>query len=102
MSEARTPFHLVELPAGEHLFCACGRSKDKPFCDGSHGNTGISPWRTFLPTARSLKVCGCTKTGIGPFCDNSHLPNRGAKPLAAAESPAPAPSASPEPGAQEG
>lgn len=70
---SKEPYYLVEETAGEHLYCACGRSKTKPYCDGSHGGTGISPWRIQLPAPRTLKICGCTKTGIGPFCDDSHV-----------------------------
>ncbi|MGE3966811.1 MAG: CDGSH iron-sulfur domain-containing protein, partial [Dongiaceae bacterium] len=34
----------VELEAGKTYFwCACGRSRKQPFCDGSHKDTGISP-----------------------------------------------------------
>lgn len=66
------PFHRIEVPAGETLFCACGRSKDKPYCDGSHGGTGISPWRICQGAGRELKICGCGKTRLGPFCDDSH------------------------------
>lgn len=70
------PFHLIDETPGEKLYCACGRSKNKPYCDGSHGGTGISPWRTQVPSARTMKICGCMKTGIGPFCDDSHALRR--------------------------
>ncbi|MBN1990906.1 MAG: CDGSH iron-sulfur domain-containing protein [Bacteroidales bacterium] len=26
----------IPAPAGDVYICACGRSKQKPFCDGSH------------------------------------------------------------------
>ena len=28
----------VHLELGEYYWCACGRSKNQPFCDGSHRN----------------------------------------------------------------
>ncbi|HEU0008421.1 MAG TPA: CDGSH iron-sulfur domain-containing protein, partial [Verrucomicrobiae bacterium] len=28
---------------GEYWWCACGRSKEQPFCDGSHKGTGLGP-----------------------------------------------------------
>ena len=33
----------VELDAGEHYWCACGKSNNQPLCDGSHTGTGITP-----------------------------------------------------------
>lgn len=78
------PFHWVDEQPGERLYCACGRSKNKPYCDGSHGGTGTSPWRIQVPAPRTMKICGCTKTGIGPFCDNTHV-----KKIAPRETPPP-------------
>jgi CDGSH-type Zn-finger protein len=79
MKDPKEPFHLITEQAGETLYCACGKSKTKPYCDGSHGGTGISPWRMVLPVSRQVKICGCGKTGIGPFCDDSHGVRRAAK-----------------------
>jgi CDGSH-type Zn-finger protein len=43
MVAASTPIS-VELEQGkEYFYCACGRSADQPFCDGSHQGTGLSP-----------------------------------------------------------
>ena len=39
--ERNTPY---EIPEGTELpvwICACGLSKNKPFCDGSHGRSGF-------------------------------------------------------------
>jgi CDGSH-type Zn-finger protein len=74
----KEPYFRVEDGPGEVLYCACGRSKNRPYCDGSHGHTGISPWRVEVPGPgpRKMKICGCGKTGIGPFCDDSHAPSR--------------------------
>ena len=34
--------YKVSVEAGKKYFwCACGRSKKQPFCDGSHGGTGF-------------------------------------------------------------
>jgi len=33
--------YKVEVEAGKtYYFCACGRSKSQPFCDGSHASVG--------------------------------------------------------------
>lgn len=70
----RKPFY-AELRAGRsYLWCACGRSKRQPFCDGrSHEGTGFMPVR-YTPTADGEEVlfCGCKHTGTAPFCDGAH------------------------------
>lgn len=70
---ARGPFLVESLPPGDYLWCACGRSKTQPFCDGSHAGTGHLP-RPFTVTARSgmLWLCGCKHTRHPPFCDGRH------------------------------
>ncbi|MCZ8488180.1 CDGSH iron-sulfur domain-containing protein [Vibrio lentus] len=32
-------------------FCTCGKSKNQPFCDGSHAGTGFKP-KEFWPRKR--------------------------------------------------
>jgi CDGSH-type Zn-finger protein len=32
--------HPVQPPAEKIYLCRCGRSANKPFCDGSHARTG--------------------------------------------------------------
>lgn len=67
--------HLVTLArAGERVFwCACGRSKNQPFCDGSHKDT---PFRPVAHVARrdgeEVLLCACKRTQNPPFCDGSH------------------------------
>ena len=64
--------YAVELQAGDYWWCACGRSKRQPFCDGSHQGTGITPVRWTLPEAGKVWLCGCKHTGKPPLCDGSH------------------------------
>ena len=33
----------VDLEPGSYWWCACGRSKEQPFCDGSHSGTEFEP-----------------------------------------------------------
>ena len=56
-----------------YFWCACGKSANQPFCDGSHKNTNFSPVK--LESSKSEKVffCGCKNTNNPPFCDGSHL-----------------------------
>jgi CDGSH iron-sulfur domain-containing protein 3 len=68
----RKPY-LMDLPPGRYAWCACGRSANQPFCDGSHKGSGIEP-RMFTVTARSgsLWLCGCKHSRHPPHCDGTH------------------------------
>ena len=63
----------VEVEAGRKYFwCACGRSKKQPFCDGSHKDTGINPLPYQADEAQSLFFCGCKASRAKPLCDGTH------------------------------
>ena len=68
----KAPF-AVEVEAGKKLmWCACGRSDNQPFCDGSHKGTGFAPVAYTPEQAGTLHFCGCKHTGSQPLCDGSH------------------------------
>ncbi|MEO1492910.1 MAG: CDGSH iron-sulfur domain-containing protein [Pseudomonadota bacterium] len=63
----------VEVEAGKSYFwCACGRSANQPFCDGSHKDTGIAPQKYTAEKDGKVFFCGCKATGNVPMCDGSH------------------------------
>jgi CDGSH-type Zn-finger protein len=64
--------YAVELEAGDHYWCACGRSKAQPFCDGSHSGTGITPTKFTLSEKETKYLCGCKASKTAPFCDGTH------------------------------
>jgi len=65
--------YQVELKAGETYFwCACGRSQNQPFCDGSHKGTEFSPHRFQAEATGVFNLCGCKATDDRPFCDGTH------------------------------
>ena len=71
---ARYKPYYMELDAGRtYHWCACGRSKRQPLCDGSHRGTGISPV-PYVPAQDGEEVlfCGCKQSGTAPFCDGAH------------------------------
>ena len=63
----------VELKAGETVWwCACGRSKNQPFCDGSHQGTGLEPLAFTPERDERYFVCQCKRSAKPPLCDGSH------------------------------
>lgn len=66
------PF-AVEVEAGKSYFwCACGRSANQPFCDGSHKDTGFSPVKWQAEKAKTVYFCGCKNSAAKPLCDGTH------------------------------
>jgi CDGSH-type Zn-finger protein len=63
---------VVELPAGQYAFCACGESKNQPFCDGAHRTTPFKPELFNLKEEKTVALCACKRSAGGPYCDGSH------------------------------
>lgn len=65
--------YAVEVVAGkEYYWCACGRSANQPFCDGSHKDRGIEPVRFVADESKTVWLCGCKATHNQPYCDGTH------------------------------
>jgi CDGSH-type Zn-finger protein len=68
----RTPYG-VDVEAGkDYWWCACGGSKNQPFCDGSHRGTGFTPMQYKAAASQKVWFCGCKHTGNKPTCDGTH------------------------------
>ena len=63
----------VEVEEGKtYYWCACGLSKNQPFCDGSHKGSDISPVAYKAEATGKAFFCGCKHTKKEPLCDGSH------------------------------
>ena len=62
----------VAVEAGTHSWCACGESKNQPFCDGSHRGSSFVPLRFTMEQSKEVSLCQCKATKNPPYCDGSH------------------------------
>ena len=70
-SPQNSPYNL-ELEPGDYWYCACGKSQNQPFCDGSHQGSEFEPLKFTVNEKRIYSLCGCKKTKNSPYCDGSH------------------------------
>ncbi|HKQ40326.1 MAG TPA: CDGSH iron-sulfur domain-containing protein [Verrucomicrobiae bacterium] len=63
---------VQKVEPGEYWWCACGRSKSQPFCDGSHAGTGLEPKMVTITESKTVAWCACKHSKRQPFCDGSH------------------------------
>jgi len=63
---------VLELDPGTYHWCACGRSQDQPYCDGSHKGTEITPVAFTVESRDKVWLCQCKHTKTPPYCDGSH------------------------------
>lgn len=63
---------VLTLEPGTYYWCACGRSKNQPFCDGSHQGTSFAPKEFVLTEQKKVALCQCKYTKNPPYCDGSH------------------------------
>lgn len=75
MSEKKIPQknpYVLEVSPGTYAWCACGRSANQPYCDGSHKGSGFNPVIEQVEVERTVAWCGCKHTSSAPFCDGTH------------------------------
>ncbi|WP_026852305.1 CDGSH iron-sulfur domain-containing protein [Geothrix fermentans] len=65
--------YQVEVEAGKtYHWCACGLSKNQPFCDGSHKGGPFTPMAYTADVTGTKWFCGCKHSGTKPMCDGTH------------------------------
>ena len=68
----KSPF-AVEVETGKsYYWCACGKSKSQPFCDGSHQGSEFTPVEYKSTESETVYFCGCKQSANQPLCDGSH------------------------------
>ena len=64
--------YVKEIQPGKFAWCACGQSKNQPYCDGSHRGSGFAPVVVEITEKKTIAWCGCKHSGNKPYCDGSH------------------------------
>ncbi len=68
----KSPYATAVEQGKTYYWCACGRSANQPFCDGSHQDTAFAPVAFTADKTGTVHLCGCKQTANPPFCDGSH------------------------------
>ena len=64
---------VIHLETGRHAICACGKSANAPYCDGSHKGSAVTPKMVDVGAAgQTCAWCTCRTSKNSPFCDGSH------------------------------
>jgi CDGSH-type Zn-finger protein len=66
------PYSQVVEAGKTYYWCACGRSTNQPFCDGSHKAVGMAPVAYKAEKDATAWFCGCKQSKNAPMCDGTH------------------------------
>jgi CDGSH-type Zn-finger protein len=66
------PFPVDVTEGQTYFWCACGKSQNQPFCDGSHKGTAFQPQKWTAKKDGKAFFCGCKASQSQPLCDGSH------------------------------
>jgi CDGSH-type Zn-finger protein len=68
----RAPIAVEVVAGNSYWWCACGRSKTQPFCDGSHKVTSFTPIEYKAEKSGKVFFCTCKRSSRKPTCDGTH------------------------------
>ena len=63
---------VLDLEPGTYYWCSCGKTKNQPFCDGSHEGTTYLPIEFKITEKKQVALCNCQRSQDAPNCDGSH------------------------------
>ena len=66
------PYAFAVEAGKSYWWCACGKSKLQPFCDGSHKDTAFTPIEFRATETTTVQFCGCKHSAKKPLCDGAH------------------------------
>ena len=64
--------YILDMKPGTYYWCACGKSSNQPFCDGSHKGSEFVPKKVEITEAKKVAFCGCKHSANAPYCDGQH------------------------------
>jgi CDGSH-type Zn-finger protein len=57
---------VLDLEPDTYYWCSCGKTKNQPFCDGSHEGTTFLPIEFKITEKKEVTLCNCQRTRDGP------------------------------------
>ena len=63
---------IVKQVSKTVAYCRCTRTKNPPFCDGSHAATNITPHILEFAEPTTIAICRCWRSKDHPYCDGTH------------------------------
>ena len=68
----KSPYPVPVEAGNSYFWCACGKSANQPFCDGSHKGSEFTPIKFEATETKTVYFCGCKHTANPVMCDGSH------------------------------
>lgn len=66
------PLKVTLEKGNKYYFSTCGKSRNQPFCDGSHKGIAFKPESFTAEESGDAYLCACKHTHNTPFCDGTY------------------------------